>query len=186
MSEGEGAAVVRRAVEEIWNRGDLDLGDALFGPTYVNHEGLIGDLVRGPESIKISVAMYRTAFPALHITIEDLVAAADRVALRWTTRVESLPEEPGSDDDARGTVTGMTLCRLAGGQIVESWTCLNALGMGGQIGLTDEPPPDVADGSKPSPLRSRPPNPRERRRDAAARFSRQCYSLSALRKAGGK
>jgi hypothetical protein len=186
MSTGDGAALVRRAVEEIWNRGDLDLGDALFAPSYVSHEGAVADLVRGPEAIKISVALYRTAFPALHVTIEDLVAAGDRVALRWTTRVEAPPAEAGGDD-ARGTVTGLTLCRLYGGQIAETWTCMNALGAVVPTGSTDEPSADaVADSSKPSFLKPPPSKTAGRRRYAAARFSRLCHSLSALRKAGGK
>jgi hypothetical protein len=185
MSAGDGAALVRRAVEEIWNRGDLALGDALFGPTYVNHEGVIADLVRGPEAIKISVALYRAAFPALHVTIEDLVAAGDRVALRWTTRVQAPPEETAGDD-APGMVTGMTLCRLAGGQIVETWTCLNALGAPGRIDPTDQPSPDVAGSSKAGLFGPGPPTIRRRRRRAAARFSRLCHSLTALRKADGE
>ena len=65
MAEAQNAALVRRAVEEIWNRGQLDLADVLFAADYVNHAGLIPDLVRGPEAIKISVAFYRTAFPQL-------------------------------------------------------------------------------------------------------------------------
>jgi len=42
------AELVRRAVEEIWNQGDLTLADVLFAPSYVNHGGLIPDLVCGP------------------------------------------------------------------------------------------------------------------------------------------
>jgi len=79
MAEQRHAALVRRAVEEIWNRGDLALADALFAPSYVNHGGLIPDLVHGPEAIKISVALYRTAFPDLHISVASLVdRPADR------------------------------------------------------------------------------------------------------------
>ena len=37
-------AVVRRAVEEVWNQRDLDVADALFTHDYVNHGGLIPDL----------------------------------------------------------------------------------------------------------------------------------------------
>jgi hypothetical protein len=185
MSAGDGAAVVRRAVEEIWNRGDLDLGDALFGPTYVNHEGVIADLVRGPEAIKISVALYRAAFPALHITINDLVAADDRVAIRWTTRVQAPPAEPAGDDGS-GAVTGMTLCRLDGGQIVETWTCLNALGAPELTDPTEEASFDVPDSSTPGHLGPGPPGVRRRRRRAAARFGRLCHSLAVLGKADGK
>jgi hypothetical protein len=51
--------LVRLAVEEIWNQGDLDTADAVFTPDYVNHGGLIPDLIRGPEAVKLSVALYR-------------------------------------------------------------------------------------------------------------------------------
>ena len=65
MSSSNNEALVRRAVESIWNRGDLDLADELFAPDYVNHHGLIADVVRGPEAIKVSAALYRLAFPDL-------------------------------------------------------------------------------------------------------------------------
>jgi hypothetical protein len=126
MSAAANAAVLRRAIDDIWNAGNLDLGDAFFAPTYVNHLGLIGDVVRGPEAIKLSVALYRTAFPGLHVTVEDLVADDHNVALRWTTRIDSPNQEVTSVGDTPSTLTGLTLCRLTDGQIVESWTCWDA------------------------------------------------------------
>ena len=63
MAEAHNVALVRRVVEEIWNRGQLDLADVLFATGYSNHAGLIPDFVRGPEAIKISGAFYRIAFP---------------------------------------------------------------------------------------------------------------------------
>ena len=64
MATEHNVALVRHAVEAIWNRGELEAADAVFAPDYVNHGGLITDLVRGPEAIKVSVALYRRAFPA--------------------------------------------------------------------------------------------------------------------------
>ena len=54
MSASATETLVRRAVEAIWNRGDLDVADELFAPGFVNHNGLITDLVSGSEAIKIS------------------------------------------------------------------------------------------------------------------------------------
>jgi hypothetical protein len=45
---------VRWAIEAIWNRGDLDVADELFAADYVNHYGLIADLVFGPEPVLTS------------------------------------------------------------------------------------------------------------------------------------
>jgi hypothetical protein len=89
-------ALLRRAVEAIWNQGELDVADVLFATTYVNHNGLIPDAVRGPEAIKLSVALYRTAFPDLRITVEDLKEDGDTVRLRWTAR-GAAPADRGCD-----------------------------------------------------------------------------------------
>ena len=55
---------MRQVIEEIWNDGDLELADQVFALDYINHGGLIPDLVRGPEAIKVSVALYWLAFPS--------------------------------------------------------------------------------------------------------------------------
>jgi predicted SnoaL-like aldol condensation-catalyzing enzyme len=115
-------AVVRRVIEAIWNRGELVVADELFGPDYVNHDGLIPDLVRGPEAIKISVAVYRIAFPDLRITVDELSADGETVVIHWTARRDT----PGGANSATITdqtlLTGMTRSLLSGGRIVESWT----------------------------------------------------------------
>ena len=86
MSVSANEALVRRAIEAIWNRGDLDAADELFAADYVNHHGLIADLVLGPEAIKISAALYRVAFPGLHVSVEEISTVEDTVVLRWTAR----------------------------------------------------------------------------------------------------
>jgi hypothetical protein len=82
--------LVRRAVEEIWNQGDLALADVLFTPTYVNHGDLIPDLIHGPEASKSGVALYRAAFPDFYLTVErsrhpSSRCAAHQIAESWTT-----------------------------------------------------------------------------------------------------
>lgn len=117
------AAVVRRAVDRIWNCGELDLADHLFSVDYVNHGGLISDLVHGPEAVKVSVALLRAAFPTLHVTIEALTAEGDAVNVRWAADGNSVAHTGReSGVDARERLTGTTRSSLAGGQIVESWT----------------------------------------------------------------
>jgi predicted SnoaL-like aldol condensation-catalyzing enzyme len=114
------AALVQRVVDEIWNAGNLELADGLFAPTYVNHGGLIPDLVQGPEGIKFSVAFYRAAFPGLHVAIDRLDVDKDAVTLCWTAR------EQTAADATRGTLTGETRSVVVDGQILESWTSWDA------------------------------------------------------------
>jgi SnoaL-like polyketide cyclase len=121
MREEQNAALVRQAVVEIWNRGELDVADVLFAADYVNHAGLIPDFVRGPEAIKISVAFYRTAFPNLQITMDDLTAKRDAVVLRWTARSHAPLVAGSTSSAAQHTLKGIIVSRCAGGQIIESW-----------------------------------------------------------------
>lgn len=136
MRAKQHAALVRRAVEAIWNRGELDVADALFATNYINHDGLIPDLIRGPEAIKVSVALYRTAFPNLRITVEELTADGDTVLLRWTAHRAPTADRSGDASmSTAGTLTGTLTSRLAGGQIVESWVQWDREGALAQLGL---------------------------------------------------
>lgn len=115
-------ALVRRAVAAIWNRGELDVADVLFAATYINHDGLIPDVVRGPEAIKVSVALYRLAFPDLQITVEDLTEDGDTLRLRWTAHsVTAADRGCGASSSTAGRLIGTLTSRMAGGQIAESW-----------------------------------------------------------------
>ena len=115
--------LVRRAIEAIWNRGDLDVADDLFTLDYVNHEGLISDLVLGPEAMKISAAFYRLAFPDLCVTVDELSTNDDTVVFRWTARRTSTDDsESGGITTDQKLLTGITRSRLAGGKITETWT----------------------------------------------------------------
>jgi hypothetical protein len=68
MNSESNEARLRRAIEAIWNRGDLDVADELFAPDYVNHDGVISDLVIGPEAITISAALH-LALPNLSVVV---------------------------------------------------------------------------------------------------------------------
>jgi predicted SnoaL-like aldol condensation-catalyzing enzyme len=132
VTAADNAQLVRQVIEEIWNDGDLELADQVFAPDYVNHGGLIPDLVRGPEAIKFSVAVYRLAFPEFRVAVVDVLAQGQTVALRWAAH-----RSPGHDggsaapDRDPDTLCGMTFGRVSGGQIQESWTCWEKAGTAG-------------------------------------------------------
>ncbi len=97
---------------------------------------MIPDLVHGPEAIKLSVALYRAAFPDLHITVDEVIADQDTVLLRWTAR-STRPGEPDSSESCRtrSMLTGVTISRLAGGQVMESATHWNRTAVLARLGV---------------------------------------------------
>jgi len=131
------AALVRRVVEEVWNAGDIDLADKLFSTTYVNHGGLIPDLVTGPEGVRFSVALYRAAFPDLHVRVDSLSSIHGTVRLSWTAQTNFADARSGTAGAASGrrALSGTSRGRVVGGQIVESWTEWNSTAALGVLGI---------------------------------------------------
>jgi len=118
MAANDLASLTNQIVEDLWNRGEVDQADRLISSTYVNHGGLIPDLVPGPEAVKLSVVVSRLAFPRLHITVESLVVQEESVAVRWSARNGHVAKS-GLPTDA---LEGMTLGRFVGRKLAESWT----------------------------------------------------------------
>jgi len=135
MSTEKNVTLVRRAVNDVWNGLDLDLADTLFGATYINHGGLIPDLVTGPESIKFTVVLQHTAFPHLHIWERAMVAEENLVELQWVAgrRPRS---HGGSDSATRWVAQGTTLILCADDRIAESWTAWHC-NVSGKVAAAD-------------------------------------------------
>ena len=142
MSTEENKATVRRAIEEGWNQGHAAVFDELNAPTFVNHDpGAPG--VHTNADYKRWATERLSAFPNLHITIEDLVAEGDQVAMRWTFRGTHTGDLvapmtlPATGKQV--TVTGITIVRLAGGRAVEVWSQGDTLGFLQQLGVIPAP-----------------------------------------------
>ncbi len=86
MLPEENKAIARRADEELFDRGNLEVADELFAPNFVYHDPASGEDWHGLESVKQYAAMLRAALPDLHVTIEDMVAEDDKAAFRYTLR----------------------------------------------------------------------------------------------------
>jgi steroid delta-isomerase-like uncharacterized protein len=141
MSIEENKAIFRRIVEEGFNKGNLAIVDELVATDHVNHT----DNVHGPEEYKQFITMYRTAFPDLHMTVEDQIAEGDKVVNRWTSRGTHKGDLMGIPPTGKQiTVMGMYVARITGGKIMEEWGNFDALGMMQQLGVV--PPPGQAGG----------------------------------------
>jgi steroid delta-isomerase-like uncharacterized protein len=128
-------AIARRALET-FGSGDLDELDKLVSEDAVDHDTQNPNAgIHGPEGAKRTASIYRAGFSDLQITVEDQIAEGDKVVTRWTavgTQDGDLAGLPASG--RRATVTGITIDRIDGGKIVESWGNWDTLGMMQQLG----------------------------------------------------
>lgn len=135
MSTSKNKANIRRHVDEIWNKGNLDIIPELIAPNYVAHPSS-GDDVKGVEGFKQMVASSRTAMPDLHYTIDSMIAEGDIVAVRYT----ATGTFKGKYGDIEPTGKKMTrkdaiFHRFEKGKQVEAWTFSDTLSLYQQLGI---------------------------------------------------
>jgi len=73
--------LLTRYFEEVWNRGQLDVLDAIVSRDYVNHSPSVPNPRPGPEDLKPIVAAMRTGIAGLHYEILDMVVTPDKAAV---------------------------------------------------------------------------------------------------------
>ena len=134
----EGAeGLVRRFIEELPNRGNLAAADELFSPDFVWHVPYSPEPLRGPEAVKETYAAFRTAFPDLRVTIEQLVCDGTRLAVLVRAAGTNEGEMMGCPASGhRAEWTGVHLLEIRDGRIVEDHTVLDQLGLLEQLGHT--------------------------------------------------
>jgi steroid delta-isomerase-like uncharacterized protein len=131
--------VVRRLFEEVWNKNNLPVADEVFASSYTHHDTSTPDVGRGPESEKKRASLYRTAFPDLRLTIEDIIAEGETVTARWSCRGTHKGDLSGITPTGRQfTISGISIARFANGKMVEGWINWDALGLMQQLGVVPE------------------------------------------------
>ena len=136
MTTEQNKALIRRWVEEGWNKGNLAVADEVYAPTVVQHDPNSPMPVNDREALKMYAGGYRAAFPDLTFTIDDLIGEGDKVLWRFTSRgTHNGPLGPIPPTGKPGTVTGMALFRFAGGKVAEVWVNVDLLGLFQQIGV---------------------------------------------------
>ena len=130
MSAEENKAIFRRYVEEVSNRGNLEVADEIFD-RYLAHQPDGSVLERGPEDVKRFMAEFRRAFSGFSSSVEDQIAEGDKVMTRWTMRGIHESEFRGiAPTGEEVEINGIGIFRFSPeGKVVESWDSYDQLGM---------------------------------------------------------
>jgi predicted ester cyclase len=140
MSSEENKAIILRFYEELWNNRNLSVADEIIAPDCVTHQlqsgvGLAG-VPRSPEAVKHHVREWLNGFPDLRFTIEQILAAEDRVIsqaeMKGTHSGTWLGIAPTHKEVS---IRLMVIQRIVHGMIVEDWVLVETLGLFQQLGL---------------------------------------------------
>jgi len=132
--------LVRRLIEEGFNKGDLGVADDVVSPDQVEHQYFGPDHAPGAEGTKAVISSLRRAYSDFHLAIDDLVVDNDMVWLRMTgtgTNDGSFMGHPPTGRRMRIDV--MDVVRVESGRIVEHWGVPDRLGALFQLGLAQPP-----------------------------------------------
>lgn len=132
MSIEENKALARRFFEEVWNQADEAAIDRYIADDAGGNDP---DFGAGKEAFRAQWKKWHAAFPDLHFAVEDVIAEGDKVVTRWILTGTHQGEFQGIPATGKSIrVAGMSLDRLADGQIAEGFDGWDALGLRQQLG----------------------------------------------------
>jgi steroid delta-isomerase-like uncharacterized protein len=115
--------LVRKIVEEMFNKGRLDVAPEIFAPNFIDrgHESM-AEKAGGPEGFANFVKAVRTALPDIKATIQAMVAEGDHVAMWNTATATHRGELFGTPPSGKQiSMKDFHFFRFQDGKIVEHW-----------------------------------------------------------------
>ena len=132
MSVEENQAIVKRLLDETINKGNLDAIDELVDPNFLRHPGM-----RTRDTMKEGYRQLGEAFSNDRLAIDDLIAAGDKVVVRYTQHFTQTKEWRGIAPSGKPlTLTSIVIYRMEKGRIAERWGCSDYPGLWKQLGVS--------------------------------------------------
>ncbi|MBK8900289.1 MAG: ester cyclase [Anaerolineaceae bacterium] len=126
-------SAIRAAVDR-FNKGNLEGYLELYKEDAALHY-LPPELPGGIAGARLFYGMYLTAFPDIHVGVDDVIGEGDRVVVRYTitgTHQGELMSIPASGKAV--SVPAITILRVNNGKCVERWSEADMMGLMTQIG----------------------------------------------------
>lgn len=130
-------ARTKAQIEALWNKGDLDVIESLYADNFVGHDPQ--NPVEGRDGVRAWYEEVKASAPDIHLNIDEIVAAGDMIASRWTVSGTDTGGWRGvPPTNQTWVINGMTMSKFHDDQIVESWSLADNLGLLQQMGLVPE------------------------------------------------
>lgn len=144
MSIEENKALVRRFIDEIFRQGSFEAVDELLTDDFTAHTW--GPTPVGKEGLKQAIVRVSAGLADSTMTVEDMIAEDDRVAVRITSRATQVGPFMGLPPSGRSyTIGEIHIFRIRDTKVCEHWHEADFLGMMRQLGVLPAP----SDGPRP-------------------------------------
>lgn len=123
--------LVERWFERVWNQKSEAAIDEMFSP-----QGKVygfpepDSVVAGPAAFKNLHRDFCGAFPDLYITLDEMVAEGDVVAVRWHVDATHKGDHLGFPATGKkATLTGTSFLKIQQGMILDGWNQMDMAGL---------------------------------------------------------
>jgi predicted ester cyclase len=125
--EAGNKATMHRFIEEVYHQGNMDAFDEVIAENCVLHinEKTVESLETAKRQIRMITGMYRD----IQITIDELIAEGDLVAMRTTFK--AIFRRNGNEM----TLPSITICRFKDGKMIEIWRAFDNANIFRQLGI---------------------------------------------------
>ena len=128
-------ALVRRFIDEIFLRRDFAAVDELLTDDFTAHTW--GPMPPGRDGLKDAITRVSAGISDARMTVEDVIAEGDLVAVRLTSSAVQTGEFMGMPPSGKRYEIGeIHIFRLRDGRVAEHWHQADLLGMMRQLGAT--------------------------------------------------
>jgi predicted ester cyclase len=130
--------VMREWFTKLWNEGQEDTIDRLMAPDCQVHG--LGVPIKGPAGFKPFYHQFRSAFPDIHVDIEQTLVDGNKVAAHCRVKGRHTGHTlGGAATDREVEFTGLVMARVVDGKVVECWNVFDFLGMYQQMSWVKMP-----------------------------------------------
>ena len=130
MSEAN-KMLARRWFEQVWNQARPEAIDEMFardGRAWGCPDPLTA--IEGPAEFHKYYEQLHGAFPDVQITVDDVIAEGDKVAIRWTARMTHSGDHLGFKATGKAVILpGMSMIIVRDGMLHEGWNSADFGGM---------------------------------------------------------
>jgi steroid delta-isomerase-like uncharacterized protein len=133
MTTEEMKAIVRRFIDDIFLGKRLDAVDELVTDDFTPHTW--GSTGSGKEALRTAIERVSQGLSETSMTIEDMIAEGDRVAVRLTSHAVQSGEFMGLPPSGKAyTIGEIHIFRITDGKVAEHWHQADFMGMMRQLG----------------------------------------------------
>lgn len=125
--------------QDLFTEWKFEAIERYFDPQFTSSE-MPASLPRGPTGVRHFYQELRAAFPDLRYIVEDTVAEADKVVVRWRwSGHHTGPFRGLAPTGSEVKMPGIAIYQLASGKAVRRWVCGDTLSLMLSLGMELRP-----------------------------------------------